>query len=139
MCAATLPWFAVFSGVYGLYFFIVLSATALASWLFLPVLVLAAPLAALLLLVMPAGALRAAFGCPPGGVFGWFTRGGCVVSMFFAAVYGVLMVVIGIVPEFADGADVSLDFSLLWRAVVLAAGFWFTWRGWLWLRCQARR
>ncbi len=64
---ALLPWLALFSGTYGLYFHVVLAATLLAQWLLIPMLVLAAPLVALLLVFLPAGALCAALGRPPRG------------------------------------------------------------------------
>ena len=60
--AALLPWFAVFSGTYGLYFYILLAVTLLAQRLLISLLVLAASLAVLLLL--PAGAFRAALEYP---------------------------------------------------------------------------
>ena len=56
--AALLPWFALFSGTYGLYFYILLAAVLSSPWLLIPLLVLAVPLAVLLLLIMPAGAVR---------------------------------------------------------------------------------
>ena len=138
MGAALLPWFAVFSGIYGLYFYILLAATLLAQWLLIPLLVLAAPLAVLLLLFMPAGAIYAALRRPPRGWFGWVTRAGCLVSMGFAVVYGGLMAVIAVAPAFADGAAEILDLSLSWRAGVLAVGVVATWRAWRWLRRHPR-
>ena len=136
--AALLPWFAVFSGIYGLYFYILLAGTLLAQWLLIPLLVLAAPLAVLLLIFMPAGALYAALRRSPRGWFGWITRAGCLVSMGFAVAYGGLMAVIAVVPAFADGAAETIDLSLSWRAGVLLAGLLATWRAWRWLCRQPR-
>ncbi len=136
--AALLPWFAVFSGTYGLYFYILLAATLLAQWLLIPLLVLAAPLAVLLLLLMPAGAIYAAVHVPPQGWFGRATRAGCVVSMIFAVAYGGLMAVIAVAPAFADGSAETVEFSLSWRAGALVVGMLATWRAWWWLRCQPR-
>ena len=124
--AALLPWFAVFSGTHGLYFYVVLAAVLVEPWLLIPLLLLTFPLAALLLLLMPAGAVYAAVRCPPRGWAGRLTRVGCLVSMCFAVVYGGLIVTIGM----GEG----LDFSLTWRVGGLVVGFLATWRAWLWLR-----
>ena len=136
--AALLPSFALFSGTYGLYFYVVLAATLLAQWLLIPALVLGAFLAALLLLVMPAGAVFAAVRRTPQGWLGRLTRAGCLFSMGFALGYGGLMVVIATVPAFGDGAGETFDLWLLWRAGALAVGFGATWRAWWWLRLQSR-
>ena len=136
--AALLPWFAVFSGTYGLYFYVVLAATLLLPWLLIPVLLLAVPLAVLLLLVMPVGTVYAAVCHAPQGWLGRLTGAGCLLSMIFAVGYGGLMVVIAAAPAFADGAGETFDLWLLWRAGVLAVGFGATWRAWRWLRLQSR-
>ena len=132
--AALLPTFALFSGTYGLYFYVVLVATLLLPWLLIPVLLLAVPLAVLLLLIMPVGTVYATVCRPPQGWVGRLTRVGCLFSMVFALGYGGLMVVIAAAPAFADAASESFDLWLLWRAGVLAAGFGATWRAWMWLR-----
>ena len=134
LAAAALPWFAIFSGTYGLYFYVLLIAALLAPWLLIPLLVLAAPLAALLLLFMPAGAVYAAVRRPPLGWAGRITRVGCLVSMAFAVLYGGLMVALGVAPMVAEGAAERWDFSLTWRAGGLVIGFLATWRAWRWLR-----
>ncbi len=134
VCAGLLPWCAIFSGTYGLYFYIVLAAVMLAPWLLVLAMVLAVPLAVLLLLVLPVGALRAAMGRPACGWFGRITRAGCLVSMGFAVAYGGLMTVIAVAPAFADGAAETIDLSLCWRAGVLVVGFLAKWRAWRWLR-----
>lgn len=138
LAAAALPWFAIFSGTYGLYFYILLVAAMLAPWLLIPLLVLAAPLAVLLLLFMPAGAVYAAVRRPPGGWAGRITKAGCLVSMGFAVLYGGLMVALGVAPMFAEGAAERWGFSLTWRAGGLVIGFLATWRAWRWLRGQPR-
>ena len=126
-----LPSFALFSGTYGLYFYVVLAAVLLVPWLLIPLLVLAIPLAVLLLLIMPAGAVYAAVRCPPRGWPGRLTRVGCLVSMGFAVAYGGLMATIGL----GEG----LDFSLTWRVGGLVVGFVATCRAWVWLRrCSGR-
>ena len=139
VCAALLPWFAVFSGTYGLYFYVVLAAMLLLGWLFVPMLVLAAPLAVLLLLVMPAGLFYAALGRPPGGWAGQLTGVGCLVSMGFTVVYGGLMVTVAMPWIFWEDADGTWEPFVVWRVVVLVVGLLATWRAWRWwLRCQVR-
>ena len=137
--AALLPSFALFSGTYGLYFYVVLAATLLLPSLLIPALLLAVPLAVLLLLIMPVGTVYAAACRPPQGWLGQLTRVGCLFSMIFAPGYGGLMVVIATAPAFADGAGETFDLWLLWRAVVLAAGFAATWKAWRWLRRHTTR
>ncbi len=134
--AALLPWFALFSGNYGLYCYVVLVAAVLAPWLQVLAMVLAAPLAALPLLILPVGALRAVMERPPCRWFGRLTPVGCLVSMGFAIVYGGLMMVIGLAPTLVDGAAEAFDLSLSWRAGGLAVGGLATWR---WLRRQMPR
>lgn len=137
--AALLPWFAVFSGTYGLYFYILLVAVMLAQWLLIPVLGLLVPLAVLLLLIMPAGAVYAAVYRSPRGWFGWLTRAGCVVSIGVAVAYDGLIVAIGMKLVFGHHAFEDWDFSLTWRAGGLAIGFLATWRAWRWLRSRITR
>ena len=136
VCAALLPWFAVFSGTYGLYFYILLAAVVLAPWLLIPALILAAPLSILLLVLLPAGAVYAAVHRTPSGWFAWTTRAGCVVSMVFTVAYGGLMLLIGVAPPFADGAAETFGISLPWRVGAFVVGFLATWRSWRWLRRQ---
>ena len=141
VCAALLPWSAIFSGTYALYFVVVLALLGLADWmewLFVVVLTLAAPLAVLLLLLMPAGAMYAAVRRPPRDWLGRITRGGCLMSMVFSVVYGGLMLEVGVTPMFAEGTVETFDLSLIWRVGVLVVGFLATWRAWRWLRRQLR-
>ena len=133
VCAALLPWVAVLSGTYGLYFYILLAAVLVAPWLLIPALVLAAPLSMLLLVLLPGGAVYAALHRAPSGWFAWITRAGCVVSMVFTVVYGGLMLLIGVAPMFADGPAERWDFSPIWRVAVLTVGLMATWRSWRWL------
>ena len=131
--AALLPWFALFSGTYGLYFYILLVAVLLSPWLLIPVLVLAAPLAVLLLLIMPAGAVYAAVRGSPQGWAGRLTRAGCIVSMGFAVAYGGLMLAIAVASVFGNSEAAGWDFSLIWRVGSLIIGPLATWRAWRWL------
>ena len=50
--------------------------------------------------------------------------------MGFAALYGGLMVTLGVAPTFAEGAIVSWDFSLTWRVGILGIGLLATWQAW---------
>ena len=134
LTAAALPWFAVFSGTYGLYFYILVAAMLLAELLVIPMLVLAALLGVLLLLVMPAGTIYAALRRPPAGWAGRLTRAGCLVSMGSALLYSSLMAVMLAVWFLQEGVDDSWGPFLAWRIVVLAFGLWATWRAWRWLR-----
>lgn len=141
VCAALLPWFAVFSGTYGLYFYGLLLAVAgdalgLGDLLFVALLAFALPLAALLLVVMPAGAMYAAFRRPPGGWAGRLTRAGCLVSMGFAFVFVALIATMTAVWFLQEGVDDAWGPFMLWRVVVLIFGMWATWRAWWSLRRQ---
>ena len=136
LTAAALPWFAVFSGTYGLYFYILVAAMLLAELLVIPMLVLAALLGVLLLLVMPAGTIYAALRRPPAGWAGRLTRAGCLVSMGFAFLYSSLMAVMLVVWFLQEGVDDSWGPFMAWRIVVMVIGLWATWRAWRWLRRQ---
>ena len=57
-------------------------------------------------------------------------RASSLVSMGFAALYGGLMVTLGVAPTFAEGAIVSWDFSLTWRVGILGIGLLATWQAW---------
>lgn len=126
VCTALLPWFAVFSGTFSLYFYVILAATLLAEWLLIPVLVLAEPLAVLLLLVMPAGAIYTAARRPPGGWAGRLTRGGCLASMGFPLVYSGLLAGVTVAEIFREGAGAVWEPFLAWRIAVLILGLWAT-------------
>lgn len=134
VCAALLPWFAVFSGIFGLYFFVILAAMLVAEWLFFPVLFLAAPLAFLLLLIMPAGLIYAALRGPTVGWMGRLTRAGCLVSMGFALVYASLTAVVAVGDILQEGVSGVGELFSVWWMAVLILGLWATWRAWRWLR-----
>ena len=139
MCAALLPWFAIFSGTYGLYFYVVLFAVMLTPRLLIPLLVLAAPLAMLLLVLLPAGVIYAAVRCPPSGWSGRLTRAGCLASMGFTIVYTGLMVAMTVVWFLSKGVDARWEPFMAWRIAVLVFGLWATWRAWRWLRRRRRQ
>ena len=129
-----MPWNAVFSGVYGLYFYVILLAMSLFPWLLVIALLAAAPLAVLLLFILPAGALWAALGRVLPRWLSRLTAAGCLASMVFAVVYGGFMAFVAVL----DVEAVPLDWFLLWRVAVLGAGFGATWRTWRWLRAAPR-
>ncbi len=122
-----------------MYFYALLLAAAgdvlgVGDLVFVVLLALALPLAALLLFVMPAGAMYAAFRRPPGGWAGRLARAGCLVSMGFAVVYAGLMVAVTVDWFLQEGVEELWEPFLLWRVAVLIFGLWATWRSWRWLR-----
>ena len=147
LLAAALPWYAVFSGVYGLYFYILLAITAAANLLglaagdtistvlFALTLLAAIPLALLLLVVLPVGAVWAAFRRPPRSLFGKAVRTGCIASMAFCAVYSVLIVSVkGYSATQGNALALLQDPWPALHAVILLGGLVVTGRAWLWLR-----
>ena len=146
--AAALPWYAVVSGLYGLYFYVLLLVPQVGLVLggaFEPIasddliavtLFAALPLGLLLLLAMPSGLVWAAFGHPPGGLAGGVTRCGCVASMALAALYGALLIVAYANGLMQDGVA-GVWWSGLLHVVVLLCGLGSTWRAWRWLRRPA--
>lgn len=143
--AAALPWYAVATGIIGLYFYFLLlvpmparmlAGTAeriVTDILFAATLVVAAPLGILLLLAMPAGLVWAAFLRPPSGLAGRVVRGGCVVSMAFALFYAVL-IVMGYVIDLAQDRPIFVWWTGWVHVVVLVGGLVATARSWRWLR-----
>lgn len=141
LMAAALPWYAVASGIFGLYFYAlllvpqagrILAGTAgevTSHVLFALTLFAALPLALLLLVAMPAGLAWAAFRGPPGGTFGRMIRVGCVASMAFAVLYSAVLT--------AGWVDGLTQAEVWWRGLlhvaVLLCGLAATWRAWRWL------
>ena len=144
LLAAALPWYAVASGVFGLYFFVLLLVSmaggalegavqeVVTGVLFGFTVAAALPLALLLLLAMPAGLLWAAFRGPPRGLAGRVGRVGCVASMAFAATYAVL-IVLGYVIDLAQNGTGFLWWPGWFHLAVLLAGLAATWHSWRWL------
>lgn len=105
LIAAALPWYAVTSGIFGLYFYVLLlvpqvgrvlgeaAVTAVSEFLFFAAQMAALPLGLLLLVAMPAGLVFAVFRHPPVGLAGGTVRAGCVVSMVFAVLYSAIIIV----------------------------------------------
>ena len=146
--AAVVPWYAVASGVFGLYFYVlvlvpqvsrVLSGTSeevATDALFAVTLFATLPLGLLLLLAVPAGLLLAAFGRPPGGLAGGTVRAGCVASMALSALYVAFIIVAYVTGLTQDGAA-GVWWSGLLHIAVLLCGLVATWRAWRWLRHRA--
>ena len=142
LLAAALPWYAVFSGVYGLYFYILLAtgvphkvlantAAEIASMaLFNITLFAAIPLALLLLLVLPAGAVWAAFRRPLQGLPGQVVKAGCLASMAFCAIYSAIIVGIEAYSITQGDAGGILDPWPALHGVILLAGLVITAKAW---------
>ena len=133
------------SGVYGLYFYVLLlvpmaggilegsAQEVVTGVLFAVTLAAALPLAPLLLLAMPAGLLWAVFRHPLRGLPGRVVRGGCVISIAFAATYAAL-IVLGYVIDLSQDGTV-FQWWLGWvHAAALLVGVAAIWRSWRWLQ-----
>lgn len=145
--AAALPWYAVASGIYVLYFYVLLlvpqvgrtlegmAEGIVSDILFFAALTAVLPLALLLLLATPVGLVFAAVRHPPGGLAGRTVRGGCVVSLAFAALYAAIIIVAW-VTGLMQGDEEGVWWWGLINASVLLCGMVATWRAWTWLRRQ---
>jgi len=148
LVAAALPWYAVVSGTFGLYFYVLLlvpqvgrlfegtAGNAVSEALFFAALMAALPLA-LLLLATPIGLVFAAIRHPPGGLAGRTVRGGCVISMSFAALYAAIIIVAW-VNGLIQGDAAGFWLWGLINVAVLLCGMAATWRGWTWLLYNRR-
>ena len=152
--AGALPWYAVASGTFGLYFYVLLlvpqvglaldgaAGNAVSEALFFTALIAAFPLALLLLLVMPAGLVFAVIRHPPGGLAGGTVRGGCVVSMVFAVLYAAIITVAWVTGLTQGDAEGLWLWGLI-NVAVLLCGLAATGLGWTWLRharkCNQKR
>lgn len=153
--AAALPWYSVFSGAFGMYFFLLLAAVwvgrvvpgpvgdRLSDVVFVFMWTAVLPLAALLLPALPACLVRALFRGPPAGFFGQVGQIACLTSMFFSGAYFSIMlgiVVFSLVAgEPASEPGYGYRIPSWWpylNLVVLPVGFLATWRAWRWLRLQ---
>lgn len=148
--AAVLPWYAMASGVVGLYFYTLVLAgwvrdfigknlrgggayeEAIADALVTSILLVSLPLGGLLLFVMPSGLLWAVVKYGSGGWAGLVTRVGCLVSMALAALYAALLLV-GLVMDLSQGGTGDLWWTGWIHTVVLLAGLAATWRALWWL------
>ena len=151
--AAALPWYAVGSGTFGMYFFLLLAAVwvglvvpgpvgdGLSDMIFVFMVAAVLPLAALLLLALPICLAWALFRGSPAGLFGYVGRIACLVSVFFYGTYFVIILGILafalIVGEPAAEPGHSYRIPAWWplvNLVVLPVGLAGTWRSWRLLR-----
>ena len=144
VATAALPWYAVFSGIYGLYFYILLLAGAVSGIIvetiaivpFAIALLPVIPLSALLLLALPATTLWAACGRRLHPAARWLAVAGCIATMSLAFFYALIIIASGAISIIQQGdADnaggMLLDFS---QALILVAGGCAAWKSWRWLR-----
>ena len=139
LIAAALPWYAMASGIYGLYFYALMLAARAgdlaggdtgSAILVCVALAVSVPLAALLLLALPVGALWAACSFALGRLSGKVVRVGCVVSLSFAAFYAAV-IIISVAPSFLLESGLDADgLKLLGNAAVLLVGGAATWKAW---------
>ena len=134
LVAALLPWYAVLSGTYGLYFYIlltvpqagrVLDGTAgevAETTLFIATLAATVPLTILVLLAMPAGAIWAALRSPPTGLFGLAARAGCIASMSLSALYAAIITGVSVNSLANEGFNLVWRLGLLGNAAILLCG-----------------
>ena len=147
LATAALPWYAMFSGIYGLYFYIPLLAGAvggitsetIAIIPFAIALLLVIPLSALLLLALPATTLWAACGRRLHPAARWLAVAGCIATMPLALLYALIIAsgVISIIQSNADNAgEMLLYFS---QALILVAGGCAALKSWRLLRKDRHR
>ena len=146
LVAALLPWYAVLSGTYGLYFYILLiisqaggllSGTAgevAETTLFIVTLAATVPLATLVLLAMPAGAMWAALRSPPTGLFGLAARAGCIASMSLSFVYAAIITGVSVNSLANEKFNPLWQSGILGDAAILLCGLAATWKAWRWLQ-----
>ena len=155
LVAAALPWYAVFSGIFGMYFFLLLAAVwvgqvvpgpvgdQLSDVIFVFLWAAVPPLSALLLLALPVCLVWALFRGPPTGLFGRVGQIACLTSMSFSGTY--FAIILGILgfslvagePASEPGHGYRLPAWWPWlNLAVLPVGFLATWRSWRWLRRQ---
>ena len=147
--AAALPWYAVASGIVGLYFYVLLLSEwggdvlcksfrggaygdAIADSLVTSTLLASFPLGGLLLIAMPCGLLWAVMKYPPGGIAGAVVRVGCLVAMAMAALYASLLL-FGLVTDLLQGGTGGLWWTGWIHTAVLLAGLAATWRALWWM------
>ena len=142
--AAALPWAAVFTGIVGLYFYVLVlvpeagrflggsAGDAVNTALFYLLLIASAPLAVALLVILPAGLAWAAFRLSLSGWLRRVIRWCCVISMAFAATYAALTIGIMVYAVVQEGIG-GIDRSILGMAALLLVGLFATWKAWRWL------
>lgn len=151
LIAAMLPWYALLSGTYGLYFYILLilpqagrslggtAGATIETTLFIATLCAIAPLAALVLLAMPAGTIWAALRRPPTGLFSLTARAGCIASMSLSFIYTAIIAGVSANSLATEGLSPLWQSGLLGNAAILLGGMAATWKAWRWLHSASRR
>ena len=143
LATAALPWYAMFSGTYGLYFYILLLAGAASGIIgetiaivpFAIALLPVIPLSALLLLALPATTLWAACGRRLHPAARWLTVAGCIANMSLVFFYALIIIASGVISIIQSNSDNSGEMLLHFsQALILVAGGCATWKSWIWLR-----
>ena len=146
LAAAMLPWYAVLSGTYGLYFYILLivphaggvlggtAGEAAETALFIVTLAATFPLATLVLLAMPTGAIWAALRPSPSGLFGLAARAGCIASMSLSFIYAAIITGVSVNSLANEGFNPLWQSGLPGDAAMLLGGLAATWKAWRWLQ-----
>ena len=148
LATAALPWYAMFSGTYGLYFYILLLAGAasgitgetIAIMPFVVALLLVIPLSALLLLALPATTLWAACGQRLHPAARWLAVAGCIATMSLVFFYALIIIASGVISIIQSNADNAGEMLLYFsQALILVAGGCAAWKSWRWLRKDRNR
>ena len=148
LATAALPWYALFSGIYGLYFYILLLAGAVSGIIsetiaitpFVMALLLVIPLSALLLLALPATTLWAACGWRLHPAARWLAVAGCIAAMSLAFFYALIIIASGVISIIQADADDAGGMLLYFsQALILTAGGCAAWKSWRWLRKDRHR
>ena len=143
LSTAALPWYAMFSGIYGLYFYILLLAGAVGGIIsetfaimpFAIALLLVIPLSALLLLALPATTLWAACGRRLHPAARRLAVAGCIATMSLALLYALIIIASGVTSIIQGDADKVRGMLLYFsQALILVAGGCAAWKSWRWLR-----
>ena len=149
VCAAVLPWYAVASGMVGMYFYVLLLSEwggavlgkrfrggayedAIADALVTSTLLASFPLGGLVLIAMPCCLLWTVVKYPPGELAGAVVHMGCLVAMALAALYSSLLLV-GLVTDLSQGGTGGLWWAGWVHTAVLMAGLAATWRALWWM------
>lgn len=147
--AAVLLWYAVASGMVGLYFYVLLLSEwggdalgksfrggayeeAIADALLTSTLLASFLLGGLLLFAMPCGLLWAVLKYPPGGLAGAVVRVGCLAAMAMASLCASLLL-FGLVTDLLQGGAGGLWWTGWVHVAVLLAGLAATWRSLRWM------
>ena len=148
LATAALPWHAMFSGTYGLYFYILLLAGAasgitsetIAIMPFAIALLPVIPLSALLLLALPATTIWAACGRRLHPAARWLAVAGCIGAMSLALLYALIIIASGVISIIQGDADNAGEMLLYFtQALILVAGGCAALKSWRGLRKDRHR